>query len=137
MSIIPSFQYLLVMPNGDVKGFDDVEIAKGYINIYYDKKVHNSKYIFEFNDLTDTSDQFFNTICQNLGVGEGECKVYNSLDIIEKFQEELVFDEEKEEVISKLMSSEINFNIYDYRVDNIFNDVEALDILEPYGEFFK
>ena len=35
------------------------------------------------------------------------------------------------------MSSQINFNIYDYRVDNIFNDVEALDILEPYGEFFK
>ncbi|EKY26195.1 hypothetical protein [Clostridium celatum] len=137
MSIIPSFQYLLVMPNGDVKGFDDVEIAKGYINIYYDKKVHNSKYIFELNDLTDSSDQFFNTICQNLGAGEGECKVYNTLDIIEKIQEELVFDEEKEEVISKLMSSQINFNIYDYRVDNIFNDVEALDILEPYGEFFK
>ena len=125
------------MPNGDVKGFDDVEIAKGYINIYYDKKVHNSKYIFELNDLTDSSDQFFNTICQNLGAGEGECKVYNTLDIIEKIQEELVFDEEKEEVISKLMSSQINFNIYDYRVDNIFNDVEALDILEPYGEFFK
>ena len=137
MSIIPSFQYLLVMPNGDVKGFDDVEIAKGYITIYYDKKVHNSKYIFELNDLTDSSDQFFNTICQNLGADEGECKVYNTLDIIEKIQEELVFDEEKEEVISKLMSSQINFNIYDYRVDNIFNDVEALDILEPYGEFFK
>lgn len=135
MSIVPSFQYLLVMPSGDIKGFNDVEIAKGYINMYYNKKIHNSKDIIEFNDMTDSSDQFCNTICQNLGVNEGECRVYNTTDIIEKIQEELVFEEEKEEVISKLLAHNINLNIYDYAIDNIFYNVDSLDILEPYGEF--
>lgn len=136
MSIMPSFQYLLVLPNGNVKGFHDIETAKGYINIYYDKKMHSSKDIVELNDLTDSNDQFCNTICQNLGVVEGQCKVFDTLDIIDKLQEELVFDEEKEEVISRLLSSDINLNIYDYAIDNIFSEVEAIDILEPYGEFF-
>ena len=33
--IVPHFQYLLVLPNGDIKGFEDIGVAKGYINIYY------------------------------------------------------------------------------------------------------
>lgn len=135
MSIIPSFQYLLVMPSGDVKGFDDVETAKGYINIYYFEKVRNSKYIKEYNDLTDSNDQFCNTICQNLGVDEGECRVYNTIDVIEKIQQDFIFDEEREEVISKLLSKGIDFNIYDYAIDNILYNVDTIDILEPYGEF--
>ena len=107
-------------------------------NIYYDKKIHSAQdIVIELNDLTDSSDQFCNTICQNLGVIEGECKVYDAVDVIEKLQEELIFDDEREEVISKLLAPEIHLNIYDYSIDNIFNDVEALDILEPYGEFFK
>ena len=103
--------------------------------MYYMQKVRNSTIITEVNDLTDSSEQFINTVCQNLGVIEGECRVYNTNDIIEKLQEDIVFDEEKEEVISKLLSKDINLNIYDFAIDNIFNDVEAIDIMEPYGEF--
>lgn len=137
MSIIPEFQYLLVMPNGHVKGFNDLDTTKAYINLYYMKKVRNSTIITEVNDLTDSSEQFINTVCQNLGVIEGECRVYNTNDIIEKLQENIVFDEEKEEIISRLLNKDIELNIYDFAIDNIFNDVEAIDIMEAYGEFWS
>lgn len=137
MSIVPNYGFLLVLPNGDIKGFHDLETAKGYINIYYNEKVRNCNEITELNDITDSSEQFINTICQNLGVQEGECKVYDTLSIIESLQENLVFDEEKEEVISKILSEKINLNIYDYAIDNIFNDVEPLEVMEQYGEFFS
>ena len=48
-------------------------------------------------------------------------------------QDELVFNEEKEEVISKLMAHKIEFNIYDYAIDNIFRDVQSIDVMEQYG----
>ena len=35
MNIVPSNEYLLVMPSGNVKGFDDYAMAKAYINNYY------------------------------------------------------------------------------------------------------
>ena len=54
--------------------------------------------------------------------------------IIEKLQDELVFNEEKEEVISKLMAPKIEFNTYDYALDNIFRDVQPIDIMEQYGD---
>jgi hypothetical protein len=137
MSIIPEFQYLLVMPSGNIKGFDDLDTTKAYINLYYMQQVRNSDIITEVNDLTDSSEQFINTVCQNLGVIEGECRVYKTNDIIEKIQEDIVFDEEKEELISKLLSKNININIYDFAIDNIFNDVEAINVMETYGEFWS
>lgn len=137
MSIIPEFQYLLVMPSGNIKGFDDLDTTKAYINLYYMQQVRNSDIITEVNDLTDSSEQFINTVCQNLGVIEGECRVYKTNDIIEKIQEDIVFDEEKEELISKLLSKNININIYDFAIDNIFNDVEAINVMENYGEFWS
>ena len=137
MSIIPEFQYLLVMPSGNIKGFDDLDTTKAYINLYYMQQVRNSDIITEVNDLTDSSEQIINTVCQNLGVIEGECRVYKTNDIIEKIQEDIVFDEEKEELISKLLSKNININIYDFAIDNIFNDVEAINVMETYGEFWS
>lgn len=137
MSIIPEFQYLLVMPSGNIKGFDDLDTTKAYINLYYMQQVRNSDIITEVNDLTDSSEQFINTVCQNLGVIEGECRVYKTNDIIEKIQEDIVFDEEKEELISKLLSKNININIYDFAIDNIFNDVETINVMETYGEFWS
>ena len=61
-------------------------------------------------------------------------KLYYTSDIIEKLQDELVFNEEKEEVISKLMAPKIEFNTYDYALDNIFRDVQPIDIMEQYGD---
>ena len=69
-----------------------------------------------------------------MGIQEGECQLYYTSDIIEKLQDELVFNEEKEEVISKLMAPKIEFNTYDYALDNIFRDVQPIDIMEQYGD---
>lgn len=135
--IVPHFQYLLVLPNGDIKGFEDIGVAKGYINIYYHIKLRETEAFREFNDLTDSREEVINTVCHNLGVAEGECRVYDNMDIIENIQNELVFDDEKEEIISKLLSSEINLNIYDYSIDNIFNNVDPIDMMEPYGEVVR
>ncbi len=137
MSGFTGFQYLLVLPNGDVKGFEDLETTKGYINIYYDKKIRHSHLINEYNDVTDNSDEYVNTICQNLGVVEGECRVFDSLKVIDKLQEKMIFDDEKQEVISKLMQKDIKLNIYEYTIDDIFNDIDIVDIREHYGETFK
>lgn len=137
MNIVPEFQYILVMPNGNVKGFNDLDTTKAYVNLYYTKRVRNSTIITECNDLTDSSEQFINTVCQNLGVVEGECRVFDIDDVIEKIHNEVVFDEEKEELISKLLSKNINMNIYDLGIDNIFDDVQSIDIMEPYGEFWS
>ena len=35
MSIMPKFEFLVVMPSGNIKGFDDKGTAKAYINNYY------------------------------------------------------------------------------------------------------
>ena len=60
--------------------------------------------------------------------------MYNMEDVIDKINSDLVFDEEKKEVIEKLCKLEINFNIYDNNLDVLISDVEPMDIMETYGE---
>ena len=35
----PNNEYLLIMPDGDCKGFNDFESAKAYINVYYERLI--------------------------------------------------------------------------------------------------
>ena len=134
MNIVPSNEYLLVMPSGNVKGFDDYAMAKAYINNYYYYKTRRVEEVGAYDDLTNDFDDIVDTVCYKIGIEEGECQLYYTSDIIEKLQDELVFNEEKEEVISKLMASKIEFNTYDYALDNIFRDVQPIDIIEQYGD---
>ena len=53
-------------------------------------------------------------------------------DMIDKMVVDFIL--EKEEVISKLMAPKIEFNTYDYALDNIFRDVQPIDIMEQYGD---
>lgn len=133
MSIMPNFEYLLVMPSGNIIGFDDEETAKAYINNYYYFRTRNNNVVGAYEDLTEDFDDIVNVICYKIGVEEGECRLYNTRDIIEKIQEEVVFDDEREEIISKLLSNNINLNTFDYAIDNIFTNTESIDIMEPYG----
>lgn len=134
MNIVPSNEYLLVMPSGNVKGFDDYAMAKAYINNYYYYKTRRVEKVGAYDDLTNDFDDIVDTVCYKIGIEEGECQLYYTSDIIEKLQDELVFNEEKEEVISKLMAPKIEFNTYDYALDNIFRDVQPIDIMEQYGD---
>ena len=134
MNIVPSNEYLLVMPSGNVKGLDDYAMAKAYINNYYYYKTRRVEEVVAYDDLTNDFDDIVDTVCYKIGIEEGECQLYYTSDIIEKLQDELVFNEEKEEVISKLMAPKIEFNTYDYALDNIFRDVQPIDIMEQYGD---
>lgn len=133
MSIVPNFEYLLVMPSGNIKGFQTESIAKSFVNNYYYFRTRDNGLVSQFNDLTENHDDIVDTVCYKIGVEEGSCRLYNTIDIIEKIQEELVFDDEKEEVISKLLSSDIELNIFDYAIDNIFTNTDSIDIMEQYG----
>ena len=132
MSIVPSFEYLLVMPSGNIMGFHDEETAKAYINNYYYFRTRNNDVVGSYEDLTEDFDDIVDVVCYKIGVEEGECRLYNTRDIIEKIQEEVIFDDEREELISKLLSNHIDLNTFDYAIDNIFTNTESIDIMEPY-----
>ena len=50
MNIVPSNEYLLVMPSGNVKGFDDYAMAKAYINNYYYYKTRRVEEVGAYDD---------------------------------------------------------------------------------------
>lgn len=127
--------YLLVMPSGNCKGFNDLESIKAYINIYYERKFDHTLHQDGYNDATEIGgeDPRANIFTQ-LGVEEGKCEVYKTEEFVEKLKEELIFDEEKEEVISKLCEAKIDFNIYEYNLDTILAQIEEINVMENYGE---
>ena len=88
MSIVPNFDYLLVMPSGNIIGFHDEETAKAYINNYYYFRTRNNDVVGAYEDLTEDFDDIANVLCYKIRVEEGECKLYNTRDIIEKIQEQ-------------------------------------------------
>lgn len=134
MSISPYNEFILVMPNGDVKGFNDLDLAKACINIYYENKIKEYSEQEEYNDSKEMVGETRLNICKHLGVEEGECIVYDLEDFLEKLRNELVFDEEKEEVISKLLKEKIDINIYNFGLDVILHDVKTIDMIEAFGE---
>ena len=131
----PNNEYLLIMPDGDCRGFNDFQSAKAYINVYYERLIDENIDEDEYNDITEIgSDDTRTKICTRSGVEEGRCELYNTEDVIEKINSELVFDVEKKEVIEKLCEAEINFNIYKNNLDLLISDIEPIDIMESYGE---
>lgn len=135
MNLEPDNEYLLIMPDGDCRGFNDLESAKSYVNIYYERLIDKNISDDDYNDATEIgSGDHRLKICTELGVEEGKCELYNTEDIIDKINEELVFEAEKKEIIEKLCMSDIDFNVYDNNLDLIVSDVEPIDIMEPYGE---
>lgn len=135
MDKVPCNEYLLVMPDGECKGFNDLKEAKAYINIYYERKIDKDLDEDDYNDQTDIGGKDSRqNICTHLGVEEGKCEVYDMEKFINKLEEELVFDNEKNEIISKLMEEHLDINVYDYNLDVILADTEVIDMMEPYGE---
>lgn len=131
----PNNEYLLIMPDGDCKGFNDLESAKAYVNIYYERLIDENIDEDDYNDATEIgSGDTRIKICTELGVEDGKCELYNTEEVIDKIDEQLVFDAEKNEIIEKLCDAEINFNIYDNNLDLLISDVEPIDIMESYGE---
>lgn len=131
--MVPYNEFLLVFPNGECEGYENIDMAKATINNYYTNLVKKeAKEGLLFNSSEEPEVNTAN-ICITKGVYEGECMVYNLESFIEQLREHLVFDDEKEEVISKVLKKDIKLNIYDYGLDNVIKDTDVVDVMEPYG----
>ncbi len=65
-------------------------------------------------------------ICTELGAYEGDCIIYDLDSFIENIQNSGIFEDEKEELILKLMQEKINLNINDYQVDDLLYDTKVV-----------
>ena len=118
--------YIVVMPDGKVIGFEDSDMAKAYINLYYQKKLEVYSNKVDFSDFDITEEKVNETISRVVGVDEGLCNLYNIDDVINSIQESSIFEDEKSELIYKLRERKINLNINDYQVDDILINVDEI-----------
>lgn len=49
----PYNEYLVVMPTGNCKGFNDIEGVKAYINMYYELRLDDVFHKDGYNDATE------------------------------------------------------------------------------------
>ncbi|AJG96926.1 hypothetical protein LF65_00249 [Clostridium beijerinckii] len=131
----PYNEYLVVMPTGNCKGFNDIEGVKAYINMYYELRLDDVFHKDGYNDATEIGgDEYRYNVFTQLGAEEGaKCEIYKTVSFIEEINKELVFEDEKEEIISKLCEAKINFNIYDYSLDAILANIQEVEYMEDYG----
>jgi len=121
--ITPVNNYIVVEPSGDVKGFKELEDARGFVSsLNLDNILENTKVgkhaIFDMYQEEDQQD--FGIIS---GVDNGECRIFNLDEVIEKIRDEGYFESEKQELISKLLNEDIKLNVYEYGIDNILADL--------------
>lgn len=112
--------YVLLMPSGELRGYKDIDSARG--TIYEYDVLQMLEYVH-----SGTEDEFDMYTQQNdvgiiEGVENGECQIFNLDDFITKIQESGMFQDEKDEVISKLLQENININVYDLGLFNLLNE---------------
>ncbi len=125
---IPYHNYIVVTPNGDILGFGEEDDARKYVAGYYVGKIEElsddrSKVYVDYG--TDPL-QASVDICTELGAYEGDCIIYDLDSFIENIQNSGIFEDEKEELILKLMQEKINLNINDYQVDDLLYDTKVV-----------
>ena len=125
---VPYHNYIFVTPNGDVLGFGEEDDARKYVAGYYVGKIEElsddrSKVYVDYG--TDPL-QASVDICTELGAYEGDCIIYDLDNFIENIQKSGIFEDEKEELIIKLMQEKINLNINDYQVDDLLYDTKVV-----------
>ena len=127
MEYITAFNnYVVAQPNGDLIGFKELSDARSFISTY------NLNNILENSPIAENAEKFFDLYQEKdqqdlgiiTGVDEGECKIYDLEDFIEKVRESDFFESEKDEIISQLLKEDIKLNIYYYGIDNILTDVK-------------
>lgn len=125
---VPYHNYIVVTPNGDILGFGEEDDARKYVAGYYVGKIEElsddrSKVYVDYG--TDPL-QASVDICTELGAYEGDCIIYDLDSFIENIQNSGIFEDEKEELILKLMQEKINLNINDYQVDDLLYDTKVV-----------
>lgn len=115
--------YVVKMPSGELNGFIELSDARNFISEYYlDKILDYRKGGGAFLDIYQEKDQ--EELNRLVGVDEGECQIYDLDSLIERIQNSNYFEEEREEIISKLLKEKIELNVNEYSIDDIFADVE-------------
>ena len=125
---VPYHNYIVVQPNGNVLGFGEEDEARRYVAGYYVGKIEelSDDRSMLYVDYSTDPLQASVDICSELGAYEGDCIIYDLDSFIESIQNSGIFEEEKEELILKLMQEKINLNINDYQVDNLLNDTKVV-----------
>ena len=122
--ITPVNNYIVVEPTGNVVGFVELSDARSFISTVYLNRIlegaHKGRY--SHFDMYQEQDQKDYGIL--MGVYEGECQIYDLDDFIEKIRDSGMFQDEKDELISKLLKENINMNVNSYGLEEILTDVE-------------
>ncbi|MDY5911987.1 MAG: hypothetical protein SPJ62_08300 [Inconstantimicrobium porci] len=126
--ITPYHNYIVVTPNGDIAGFREINDARNFVSGYYIGKVEEMSDDFSvvYSDYVTDPMQTTEAICTSLGAYEGECVIYDLDSLIENIQKSDYFEEEKVELISKLMDKQIDINVNDYQIDKIFTETTVI-----------
>ena len=121
--ITPVNNYVVLMPSGELVGFVEVDKARGYIyNYYYNEMLDE---VEPYGDgLFDVYTQINDVGIIN-GVEDGECQIYKLDSFIENIQQSGLLQEEKDDIIAKLLKSEINLNIYEYEIYDILSEADV------------
>lgn len=128
-TILPYHNYIVVNPNGDIEGFQEYEHANSYILEYFMEKLDklgDNHEILYVDHITEPLQSAVD-ISRELGVYEGECKIYDLDSFIENIRNSGIFEDEKEELISKLMEEEIDLNVNDYQLDEFLMNTKQID----------
>ncbi|SHH37775.1 hypothetical protein SAMN02745196_00166 [Clostridium collagenovorans DSM 3089] len=120
--------YIIVLPDGETKGFRKEEDTHMFIQGYYEEKVGrlNNDIDLSYEDYATEPLEATIGICVSLGAYEGECVIYQLEDVLEKINKSGLFPEEKQEIIEKLTQDKIEFNVFDYQIDNILKDATVI-----------
>lgn len=121
--ITPVNNYVVVEPSGYMKGFQELEDARGFVSsLNLDNILENTKTgKHAIADMYQEQDQKDLGIIT--GVEEGECRIYNLDSLIEKVRETRYFESEKQDIISKLLDEDIKLNVYDSGIEEVLTDV--------------
>lgn len=128
-TILPYHNYIVVNPNGDIEGFQNADDASVYILGYYTEKIDKIGDNTEFVYTDNVAEPFENAvnISRELGVYEGECKIYDLDSLIDNIRESDIFDDEKEEIISKLMEEDIDINSNAYQLEPFLINTKVIE----------
>lgn len=115
--------YVVLMPSGELRGYESLESARGTIyeydlnNILENVHSGGESYYDMYSQMNDAG------IIQ--GVENGECQIYHLEDCIEKIRDSAMFQDEKDEIISKLLQRDININVYDYGIYDLISEADV------------
>lgn len=124
----PYHNYIVVTPNGDIAGFREIDDARNFVSGYYIGKVEemSDDLSMVYSDYVTDPMQTTEAICTSLGAYEGHCMIYDLESLIENIQKSNIFEEEKVDLISKLMNKQIKINVNDYQIDKILTETTVI-----------